>query len=100
MATDGFYVVVALYAKEGLEEALRRDLVAVVEPSRRDEGNLRYEVFADRSDPRRFVFVEHWADQAAQQKHHTQAEHIRRFQEQGSAKVERIEVFYQLDRIA
>jgi quinol monooxygenase YgiN len=95
-----FFVVVALYAKDGAEKDLRRDLIAVVEPSRRDEGNLRYELFADQNDPRRFVFVEHWTDQAAQHKHHTESEHIRRFQEQGAASVEKMEIFYQLERIA
>jgi quinol monooxygenase YgiN len=95
-----YFVIASLYAKAGAENDLRRDLVAVVEPSRKDEGNRRYELFADQNDPRRFVFVEHWAEKEAQQKHHTQSEHIRKFQEHGSTNVERMEIFYQLDRIA
>jgi quinol monooxygenase YgiN len=95
-----FFVLVALYAKDGAEKDLRRDLVAVVEPSRKDEGNLRYELFVDQNDPRRFVFLEHWADEATQEKHHTETEHIRKFQEHGSANVEKMEIFYMLDRIA
>ena len=95
-----FFVIVSLYAKAGQEQDLRRDLIAVVDPSRQDEGNLRYELFGDRKDPRRFVFVEHWASEDAQQKHHTQTAHIRRFQERGSRNVEKMEIFYQLDRIA
>jgi quinol monooxygenase YgiN len=79
---------------------LRRDLIAVVEPSRKDEGNLRYELFVDRNDPRRFVFVEHWADENAQRKHDSDSEHIRHFKEGGSSNVEKVEIFYQLDRIA
>jgi hypothetical protein len=55
------FIVVALHAKAGKEEELRRDLIAVVEPSRKEEGNLRYELFVDQSDAGRFVFVEHWA---------------------------------------
>ncbi|MDE2363985.1 MAG: hypothetical protein KGM42_15010 [Hyphomicrobiales bacterium] len=46
------------------------------------------------------MFVEHWADEASQQKHHTQTDHIRNFQEHGSVNVDKIEIFYQLDRIA
>lgn len=95
-----FFVLVAMYAKDGREQELRRDLIAVVEPSRKDEGNLRYELFVDQDDPHRFVFVEHWADKDAQHKHHTDSEHIRNFQAHGSANVEKIEIFYQLDRIA
>lgn len=94
------FVIVILNAKTGRESALRRDLVAVAEPSRRDDGNLRYEVFVDQNDPGRFVFVEHWADLAAQNKHHTESPHIRHFQDHGSANVDKIEVFYKLDRIA
>lgn len=94
------HMVVALYAKEGKEDDLRRDLIAVVDPSRQDEGNLRYELFVDRGDARRFVFVEHWASAEAQDKHHTRSDHIRQFNRQGSANVERIDVLYMLDRIA
>jgi len=95
-----FFIVVSLYAKAGLEKQLREQLVAVVEPSRSDEGNLRYELFADQDDPRRFVFVEHWASPQAQQRHHTETEHIRRFNEQGAGAVEKIEFLYKLDSLA
>ena len=97
---DDFYIVVSLYAKAGREEELRAQLIAVVEPSRRDEGSLSYELFADQDDPRRFVFVEHWASPAAQHKHHTESAHIRRFNELGAGAVERIEHFYKLNSIA
>jgi quinol monooxygenase YgiN len=95
-----FFIVVSVYAKEGREEELRAALKAVVEPSRRDEGSLRYEMFEDRGDPRRFIFFEHWATPEAQQKHHTQSDHIRYFNEHGSNAVEKIEFFYNLNRVA
>ncbi len=94
------FIVAVLYSKEGQENQLRADLIAVVEPSRRDEGNLRYELFVDQNDPRRFVFVEHWADPASQEKHHTKSKHILNFQEHGINAVEKMEAFYRLDRIA
>ncbi|SMF49101.1 putative quinol monooxygenase, partial [Pseudogulbenkiania subflava] len=74
-----FYVLAVLYAKPGREDELRENLAALVEPSRKDEGNLRYELFVQQDDPRRFVFVEHWASPEAQHKHHTQGEHILHF---------------------
>lgn len=95
-----FFVLVAMYAKQGQEGRLRADLAAVVEPSRKDEGNLRYELFEDQGDPRRFVFVEHWASPAAQEQHHTRSEHILHFQSHGVSAVEKLEVFYKLARIA
>jgi quinol monooxygenase YgiN len=97
---SAFYIVVSLYAKEGREDELRSQLIAVVEPSRKEEGSLRYEMFADQDDPRRFVFVEHWASPEAQHKHHTQSDHIRRFNENGAAAVQKVEYFYKLDKVA
>jgi quinol monooxygenase YgiN len=92
------FIVAVLYSKQGQENQLRVDLTAVVEPSRRDEGNLRYELFVDQSDPRRFLFVEHWADPASQEKHHTESKHILHFQAHGISAVDKFEV-YKLDRI-
>lgn len=42
---EDLFVLVVLYAKAGRESELRDKLRAVVEPSRRDTGNLRYELF-------------------------------------------------------
>ncbi|WP_322062394.1 putative quinol monooxygenase [Paraburkholderia sp. J63] len=96
---DDFHIVVVLYAKEGRESELHAALVAVVEPSRRDHGNLGYELFSDQDDPRRFVFVEHWENAEAQEKHHTKSPHILDFNRSGSDAVERVEFFYKLDRV-
>jgi len=99
MAED-FFVLAVLYAKPGREAELKEKLKAVVEPSRQDAGNLRYELFAQQDDPRRFVFVEHWESLQAQEAHHTQTEHIRRFQQDGSDAIERVELLVRLDRLA
>jgi quinol monooxygenase YgiN len=93
------HVVVSLYAKAGREESLRRDLIQVVEPSRREEGSLGYDLFVDMNDPRRFVFVERWASADAQNRHHTQSEHIRYFQDHGAANVESSELACFLKRV-
>lgn len=95
-----FFVVAVLYAKSGREDELRRNLTALVEPSRKDEGNLGYELYVQQDDPRRFVFVEHWASADAQHQHHTQTQHIGHFHEHGIDAVEKTELFYRLDRIA
>lgn len=97
---DDFFVLVIVYAKPGREADLREKLKAVVEPSRKDRGNLRYELFEQLDDPSRFVFLEHWASEAAQGEHHTQAEHIRRFEEQKGDLVERVELFYKLKLVS
>lgn len=94
------FMVVSLRAKKGKEEDLRRDLIAVVEPSRKDEGNLRYELFVDEDNPGHFVFVEHWASADAQHKHHTQGPHIQHFNAHGAGNVEAVDSVLRLNRIA
>ena len=94
------FMVVSLRATKGKEEELRRDLIAVVEPSRKDEGNLRYELFGDEDNPGHFVFVEHWASPEAQHKHHTQGAHIQHFNAHGAKNVEAVDSVLKLNRIA
>jgi len=94
------HIVAVLYAKQGKQETLRQDLTVVTETSRTEDGNLRYELFEDSNDPRRFVLVEHWRDGAAQQRHHNQSDHIRHFHENGDANVERREAIHILRKIA
>lgn len=94
------YVVVGLRAKKGKAEELRRDLAAVVDPSRKEEGSLRYELFVDESDPELFVFVEQWASAELQDRHHSEGVHIRHFQEHGAVNVEKTEFVHMLTRVA
>lgn len=94
------FVVVSLYAKKGKEDELRRDLIAVVDPSRKEEGSLRYDLFVDQNDPQRFVFVEHWASVEARERHHNEGPHIQHFQKHGASNVERMEFAHFLTAIA
>ncbi|RZI40208.1 antibiotic biosynthesis monooxygenase [Herbaspirillum sp. HC18] len=95
-----FFLLATLYARPDRAEELRNKLIALVEPSRKDDGNLRYELFADQNDPRRFIFIEHWSNEEAQKKHHTETDHIRRFEEQKGELVEKVELFYKMAAIA
>lgn len=93
------FIAAGLKAKKGKEDELRRDLIAIVEPSRNEEGNLRYELFVDQSDPGRFVFLEHWASADARHKHHTEGPHIQHFHANGINNVERAEFSHVLNRV-
>ena len=92
--------IAVLYAKPGREAVLRENLRALVAPSRAEEGNLRYELYADAHDPRRFIFIEAWGSAEAQQQHHEQGPHIRYFHANGDANVERRELFYVIEPIS
>lgn len=94
------FIVVGLHAKDGKEEELHRDLAALVEPSRREDGNLRYDLFVDRSDPGRFIFVEQWASTEQRDKHHNEGPHIQHFHANGAKNVDQTEFSFLLNRVA
>ena len=94
------FIVVAITAKPGKEDELRRDLTAVVEPSRKEPGCLRYELFVDQGQRGRFVFVEHWASREARDTHHNEGPHIRHFEANGGRNIASYELVTFLDRIA
>ncbi|CAH1651612.1 MULTISPECIES: putative quinol monooxygenase [unclassified Chelatococcus] len=94
------FIVVGLKAKAGKENELRRDLSAVVEPSRNEDGNIRYDLFEDQDEPGRFVFVEEWASVEARAKHHEHGSHIAHFHANGVNNVEKTEFAHMLKRVA
>ena len=62
-------VVAHLYAAPGNEALAREVLEGFVEPTRKEEGCLRYDLFADLSDPTRFTFIEEWTSAEALDAH-------------------------------
>ncbi|GGD40092.1 putative quinol monooxygenase [Aureimonas glaciei] len=93
------HIVVGLQAKAGKEDELRRDLAGLVEPSRGEDGNIRYDLFEDRDEPGHFVFVETWASAEARALHHEQGPHIQHFHANGVANVEKTEFARILKRV-
>jgi quinol monooxygenase YgiN len=76
------YVLAFWNAAPGHEQALEEVLLALVEPSRAEEGYLRYELYASRDGSGRFTFVEEWASEAALEAHR-HADHLRVARERG-----------------
>ena len=56
-------------AKAGREDDLRRAVMALVEPSRKDEGCVQYDLHVHTKDPGRFVFYENWTSAEMLAKH-------------------------------
>ena len=94
------FVVVGLKAKAGKEDELRRDLSVLVEPSRKEEGNVRYDLFKDQDEPGRFVFVEEWSSFETRTKHHEHGADIQHFHADGVNNVEKTEFAHMLKRVA
>lgn len=93
------FIVVGLKAKAGKMDELRRDLSALVEPSRGEDGNIRYDLFEDLNDPGCFVFVEEWASAEQRDRHHEHGPHIQHFHANGVANVEERMFAHMLKRV-
>jgi quinol monooxygenase YgiN len=68
---DGNLLIVHVHARvlPGAEEAFRAASLANAEASRREAGVLRFDLLADREDPRHFVLVEVYRDATASAAH-------------------------------
>jgi quinol monooxygenase YgiN len=62
-------IIAVLAARPGKAEALRVLLDGMIAPSRAEPGNLRYDLWQDRTDPTRFVLDELYADEEAVASH-------------------------------
>lgn len=81
-------VIVGLHARPGTEDQLRADLRDLVEPSRREAGNMGYDLYEDANARGHFVFFERWESAEAQHRHHQYSDHIRHFHANGDRNVE------------
>lgn len=53
-------VVAEMQAKPGRELDLRKALLSLIEPTRKEEGCVQYDLHVHTDDPGRFVFYENW----------------------------------------
>ncbi|MET0238891.1 MAG: putative quinol monooxygenase [Sphingobium sp.] len=63
--SDTVKIVAILSARPGKAESLRALLDGMIDPSRAEAGNLRYDLWQDQADPARFVIDELYTDAAA-----------------------------------
>ncbi len=62
--------VLALFkAKPGLEEEVKRELMAFQGPTRAEEGCINYDLHQSKEDPSRFMFYENWTSKEALDEH-------------------------------
>jgi len=64
---------VTFIAKEGFEEKMKELLIAMVAPSKIEDGCIFYDVFAYENNKRKFMVVESWRDNEALDGHKTSA---------------------------
>ena len=56
---------VTFIAKEGSEAKMKELLIAMVAPSKIENGCIFYDIFVYADNPRKFMAVESWRDEAA-----------------------------------
>lgn len=69
MEADKLVSIAVLKAKAGMREALRRELLKLIVPTRLEPGNLDYVLFELRDEPGTFYMREAFVNQAALDAH-------------------------------
>lgn len=65
MASETLHIVATLVAQSEKIDIVRKALTDLIEPTRKEPGCLRYELYQNQQDPQKFVFVEEYVDEAA-----------------------------------
>jgi len=71
-------VVAEMAARPGNEDRLRSALLALVEPTRKEEGCVQYDLHVATDQPGRFVFYENWTSREMLDRHLASA-HLQAF---------------------
>jgi len=69
MNVNSLTVVAQIKAKPGAESQVRRELLSLVVPSRKDPGCLNYDLHQALDNPALFLFHENWTDEAHLEQH-------------------------------
>ena len=62
---DEIICVATFVAKDGRADELKRDMSSLVVPTRKEEGNLRYELNQSLDNPNEFTMIEKFKNKAA-----------------------------------
>ncbi len=62
-------VVAHIRARREKQEELRKTLLGLVGPTRKEAGCVRYQLYRNNTDPQDFTFVEEWESDAALDEH-------------------------------
>jgi len=69
LRADTLFIIARAVARRGAESRVRREIEALVAPTRAEPGCLRYELFVGRDNPGDFLFVQEYRDEAAFESH-------------------------------
>ena len=67
---EGYVTVVAeMKAKAGKTEELKEVLKGLLDPTRKEEGCINYDMHQSADEPDKFLFYENWVDKATLDRH-------------------------------
>ena len=96
--TKRLTIIAHIEAKEGKLDFLKKQVLALVEPTKKEQGCLRYELNQDCENQKLFIFVEEWETHKLWQKHMGNT-HLQAFVKATDGLLEKLEV-YKLGKIA
>lgn len=70
-------VVAKLKAREGMEDRVLKELMTMVEETRKEKGCINYDLHVDDSDKSTFLFYENWVSRMALEAHFETAHFLR-----------------------
>jgi quinol monooxygenase YgiN len=76
MSTKNITVIATFQARPGKEAELKKTLIGLVAPTRKEAGCINYNLHALPEDPAKFLFHENWTSQAHLDAH-LQSAHIK-----------------------
>jgi quinol monooxygenase YgiN len=66
---EAITVLARLKAKDGTQDTVKAECLALVEPTRSEKGCLIYDFHQDTEDPASFMFYEQWTGKGALDEH-------------------------------
>ncbi|MDR1499830.1 MAG: antibiotic biosynthesis monooxygenase [Tannerellaceae bacterium] len=73
ISPDALTIVANVTVYPEFEGEILAAIESVVEGTRKEEGNISYDVFKDITNPLRYTFIEHWKSQEAIASHNASA---------------------------
>lgn len=78
MFPEQITLIARVKAKQGLEETLKNELLALLEPTGKEAGCITYNLHQNSEDSSLFMFYENWTSQQALDDH-LQTPHLKSF---------------------
>lgn len=86
-------MMVRIEAKADHVDAVKACLLGILEPTRKEEGCVNYQLYIDDANPLVFIFVETWATKAHWEAH-DKAPHVDDFRKLAATAVAGVEVVF------